>query len=98
MNSDTINVIGLINPATSPTRNQHDPEMGAGMAKRGFRVADDVNVVACHPARSPTLLRGQRRSSVDELAAIAEFYSVFRCALVMIKMQTGRGTAWALGP
>jgi hypothetical protein len=25
-------------------------------------VADDVYVVACHPARSSTLLRGQRRS------------------------------------
>jgi hypothetical protein len=60
-------------------------------------VADDVYVVACHPARSSTLLRVSRDPSVEELAAIAEFYRVFRCALVMIKMQAGRGTASAFG-
>ena len=41
-------------------------------------VADDVYVVACHPARSSTLLRVSRDPSVEELAAIAEFYPVLR--------------------
>ena len=48
--------------------------------------------------REARLFSGVSRDpSVEELAAIAEFYRVFRCALVMIKMQAGRGTAWAFG-